>query len=114
MGNGYEFTVRIAMPLRKERISMKNIYKNLEVQFNKLFRHINVGSFKTREWYGKAFTEKRITFHRLRHTYAHEKYDEYINKGYSEYQARKKVSKLLGHHRDEVTRIYLAEGDDYA
>ena len=34
---------------------MKNIYKNLEVQFNKLFRHINVGSFKTRERYGKAF-----------------------------------------------------------
>ena len=43
------------MPLRKERISMKNIYKNLEVQFNKLFRHINIGSFKTRERYSKAF-----------------------------------------------------------
>lgn len=43
------------MPLRKERIIMKNIYKNLEVQFNKLFRHINIGSFKTRERYGKAF-----------------------------------------------------------
>jgi site-specific recombinase XerD len=65
-------------------------------------------------YHRKAFTEKRITFHGLRHTYAHEKYDEYINRGYSEYQARKKVSKLLGHHRDEVTRIYLAEGDDYA
>ena len=31
------------------------IYKNLEVQYNKLFRHLKVGSFKTRERYGKAF-----------------------------------------------------------
>ena len=31
-----------------------NIYKNLEVQYNKLFRHLKVGSFKTRERYGKA------------------------------------------------------------
>lgn len=34
---------------------MKNTYKNLEVQYNKLFRHLKVGSFKTRERYGKAF-----------------------------------------------------------
>ena len=65
-------------------------------------------------YHRKAFTEKRITFHGLRHTYAHEKYDEYINKGYFEYQSRKKVSELLGHHRDEVTNIYLSGGDDYA
>ena len=32
-----------------------NIYKNLEVQYTKLFRHLKVGSFKTRERYGKAF-----------------------------------------------------------
>lgn len=46
-------------------------YKNLESQFEKLFRHIKVGSFKT----------------------------------------RKLISELLGHHRDDVTRIYLANGD---
>lgn len=34
---------------------MKNTYKNLEIQFNKLFRHLKAGSFKTRERYGKAF-----------------------------------------------------------
>ena len=31
------------------------IYKNLEAQFEKLFRHLKVGSFKTRERYAKAF-----------------------------------------------------------
>lgn len=34
---------------------MKSIYKNLEVQYQKLFRHLKVGSFKTRERYGKGF-----------------------------------------------------------
>lgn len=34
---------------------MNNTYKNLEVQFNKLFRHLKVGSFKTRKRYAKAF-----------------------------------------------------------
>lgn len=33
----------------------KNIYKNLEVQYDKIFRHLNIGSYKTRERYGKAF-----------------------------------------------------------
>lgn len=178
---------------------MRYTYKNLEMQYKKLFRHLKVGSFKTRERYGKAFkrfmrylaheynlqkltniapkhifayveymqskggltryvpinetiritlrdmleiiprgqklfvaphdkthlamkrlqcfiayrrkeyTENRITFHGLRHTYAHEQYDKFIKDGCSEYEARKKVSELLGHHRDDVTRIYLAE-----
>jgi len=35
-------------------------------------------------------------------------YQERIQKGRSPYQARKEVAKLLGHGRDDVTRIYLA------
>ena len=63
-------------------------------------------------WYHrKEFTENRITFHGIRHTYAHEQYEKFIKEGCSEFDARKKVSELLGHHRDDVTRIYLA-GDD--
>lgn len=49
-----------------------------------------------------------MTFHGLRHTCAAEWYKGYIEVGDSEYQARKKVAKLLGHGRDDVTRIYLA------
>ena len=60
-------------------------------------------------YHRKEFTDNRITFHGLRHTFAHEQYDKYINQGFSDYAARKKVSELLGHHRDDVTRIYLAE-----
>ena len=65
-------------------------------------------------YHRKSFTENRITFHGLRHTFAHEQYDRFIQEGYPDYKARKKVSELLGHHRDDVTRIYLSDGDDNA
>ena len=63
-------------------------------------------------YHRKEFTEERITFHGLRHTYAHEKYNEFINNGKNEKEARRMVSELLGHHRDDVTRIYLYGGDE--
>lgn len=63
-------------------------------------------------YHRKTFTENTITFHGLRHTFAHEQYNKFIEQGYSDFVARKKVSDLLGHHRDDVTRIYLSGGDD--
>lgn len=48
-----------------------------------------------------------LTFHGLRHLYATEKYKESIARGYSKNQAEKAVSKLLGHERGDVTKIYL-------
>lgn len=53
-------------------------------------------------------SDRPMTFHGLRHTRAAEWYQERIQKGRSSYQARKEVAKLLGHGRDDVTRIYLA------
>lgn len=58
-----------------------------------------------------------MTFHGLRHTYAAEKYQGFIQAGKTPYEARKVVSKLLGHSRDDVTKIYLASlkgGEDDA
>ena len=63
-------------------------------------------------YHRKEFTENQITFHGLRHTYALEKYNEFINNGRNEKEARRMVSELLGHHRDDVTRIYLYGGDE--
>lgn len=53
-------------------------------------------------------SDRPLTFHGLRHTYAAEKYQGYIRAGKTPYEARKAVSELLGHSRDDVTRIYLA------
>ena len=49
-----------------------------------------------------------MTFHGLRHTCAVEWYRGFIASGDSELVARRKVSALLGHRRDEVSKIYLA------
>lgn len=48
-----------------------------------------------------------LTFHGLRHTCAVTWYLNFRKDGKSPYEARKAVSRLLGHGRDDVTRIYL-------
>ncbi len=53
-------------------------------------------------------SDRPMTFHGLRHTCAAEWYQGFTQHGLSSYEARKSVSKLLGHGRDDVTRIYLA------
>jgi integrase len=53
-------------------------------------------------------SKRPMTFHGLRHTCAAEWYQQYIESGDSEFQARKNVAHLLGHGRDDVTKIYLA------
>ena len=53
-------------------------------------------------------SSRNLTFHGLRHTFAAEQYQKFIAQGYTETQSKLKVSKLLGHEREDVTRIYLA------
>ena len=53
-------------------------------------------------------SNRPLTFHGLRHTYAAEKYRQLIADGISELDAHLTVSKLLGHERADVTNIYLA------
>ena len=53
-------------------------------------------------------SNRPLTFHGLRHTYAAEKYRQLIADGFSELDAHLTVSRLLGHERADVTHIYLA------
>lgn len=50
-----------------------------------------------------------MTFHGLRHLYAYERYQEILREGFKPSAARLKVAILIGHAREDVTRIYLAE-----
>ena len=52
-------------------------------------------------------SNRPLTFHGLRHTYAAEKYRQLIADGISELDAHLTVSRLLGHERADVTNIYL-------
>lgn len=53
------------------------------------------------------YERPNLTFHGLRHAFAREQYHTLRNAGKSPKIARKEVSRLLGHGRDDVTRIYL-------
>lgn len=55
-----------------------------------------------------ANSDRPMTFHGLRHTYAVEKYKKLIANGMTELDAHFTVSRLLGHERADVTDIYLA------
>lgn len=61
-----------------------------------------------RDKYQEEGREARMTFHGLRHSYAREEYELRVQR-MEEREARQEVSKLLGHERDDVTRIYLGE-----
>lgn len=50
-----------------------------------------------------------MCFHGLRHLFAYERYNEFVDKGFTESAARLKVSHLLGHSREEITNIYLGK-----
>lgn len=54
-----------------------------------------------------ANREVNLHIHGLRHTYAKEEYQVRINQGIPKEQAKKEISELLGHHRAEITNIYL-------
>lgn len=56
--------------------------------------------------------ERPLTYHGLRHTRAAEKYRQLVAGGMSEEDARYEVSRLLGHERPDVTKIYLASEED--
>lgn len=53
-------------------------------------------------------SDRLLTFHGLRHTYAAEKYLELTEGGMGALDAHFTVSRLLGHERADVTNVYLA------
>ena len=63
---------------------------------------------KHREEIKDADSDRPMTFHGFRHTYAAEKYRELTASGMRELDAHFAVSRLLGHERADVTNIYLA------
>lgn len=56
---------------------------------------------------GKKKRTETVSWHGLRHTYAQRTYENELKE--RPRRARKIVSENLGHHRTEVTRIYLAD-----
>ena len=79
-----------------------------DVPTDKAINQLQQFILRNREAVQDPDSERPLTFHGLRHTYAAEKYRQLIADGISELDAHLTVSRLLGHERADVTNIYLA------
>ena len=79
-----------------------------EIPTDKAINLLQAFIIKHREEIKDADSDRPMTFHGLRHTYAAENYRELTASGMSELDAHFTVSRLLGHERSDVTNIYLA------
>lgn len=78
---------------------------------HKVINNIQKRLGETREYWQLERNEEEPnrTMHGLRHCYAREQYEQALDRGLSDKQAKVHVSRLLGHERGDVTLIYLAK-----
>lgn len=102
---------RILMMLRKLLAQTERGHKLLVPDGMPTDRAINALElfiYRYRNGISDEGSDRRLTFHGLRHTYAAEKYTRLTEGGMSAIDAHYAVSRLLGHERADVTDIYLA------
>lgn len=85
------------------------VIKQVQNFINRNREHFQDESRREERNEGDEVMAKSITFHGLRHSYAQEQYQLATERGMSDYKARVTVSQLLGHERDDVTRIYTVK-----
>lgn len=76
------------------------------VQTHKVIKNIQMFIYNNQDKF-VLDKDKQLTFHGLRHFYCQNRYKELIKSGLTDLQARKIVSRELGHYRISITEIYL-------
>ena len=102
---------RIPMMLRKLLAQTERGHKLLVPDGMPTDRAINALElfiYRYRNEVSDKDSDRRLSFHGLRHTYAAEQYTKLTEDGMSAIDAHYAVSRLLGHERADVTNIYLA------
>ena len=102
---------QITIAMRKQLERTPRGHKLLvpdDMPTDRAINHLQFFIMKYRDEVRDVDSDRPMTFHGLRHTYAAEKYQELINRGRSALDAHFEVSRLLGHERPDVTNIYLA------
>ena len=84
-----------------------------DVPSDKAINQLQQFVLRHREAVQDTDSDRPLTFHGLRHTYAAEKYRQLIADGISELDAHLTVSRLLGHERADVTDIYLTSLNNF-
>lgn len=75
-------------------------------QTHKVIKNIQMFIYNNQEKFALD-KGKQLTFHGLRHFYCQNRYKELLRGGLTDLQARKVVSRELGHYRISITEIYL-------
>lgn len=102
---------RILMMLRKLLARTERGHKLLvpdDVPTDRAINALELFIYRYRNEVSDEGSDRRLTFHGLRHTYAAEQYTKLTKSGMSAIDAHYAVSRLLGHKRADVTNIYLA------
>jgi integrase/recombinase XerD len=111
---GLERTV----PLRPEgRYVLENAIKEVdrgqklfvrgEAKTHEVIKSVQNFIEQHRDKFADLNRESNLTAHGLRHSYAREEYEKRLEEGVDKLEAREEVSALIGHSRDDVTRIYI-------
>lgn len=101
---------RILMMLRKLLARTERGHKLLvpdDVPTDRAINALELFIYRYRNEISDEGSDRRLTFHWLRHTYAAEQYTKLTEGGMSVIDAHYAVSRLLGHERADVTDIYL-------
>ncbi|MGL5153295.1 MAG: tyrosine-type recombinase/integrase [Clostridium sp.] len=103
------------VPVR-DKILIQKLYDNAKrgdkvfiregEQTHKVIKNIQMFIYNNQDKFALD-RNKQLTFHGLRHFYCQNRYKELIREGLTDLQARKIVSRELGHYRISITEIYL-------
>ena len=102
---------QITIAMRKQLERTPRGHKLLvpdDMSTDRAINHLQFFIMRHRDEVRDVDSDRPMTFHGLRHTYAAEKYQELVDSGKSPLDAHFEVSRLLGHERPDVTNIYLA------
>ena len=102
---------RILMMLRKLLARTECGHKLLvpdDVPTDRAINALELFIYRYRNGISDEGSDRCLTFHGLRHTYAAEQYTRLTEDGMSAIDAHYAVSRLLSHERADVTNIYLA------
>ena len=116
--SGLERTIKlseIAKELLKQSLAGvspgSKLYVEDGVPTHLMIKRIEAFIYEHRDEVSAPGREAPLTLHGCRHSFAAREYAARVSAGMDERDAKREVSELLGHHRPEVTNIYISSVD---
>ncbi len=96
---GYKITKELPRELGHHLVHHIKEHGKLDVRYERYRDELKEAVERTgQEWHGT---------HGMRHTYARERMEEMRESGLSREEALKEVAEMMGHHRPDITEVYL-------